>query len=1035
MERFWVLVVDSSTVLGIVSGVAGVALAAVALSRGSLRRGAGWTVVVLGGLVIVVAAVLVAEERATDGGQRLVDLLPAAAVGGAGLIAAGVGWLLLRRSPPTGEVRHLLRLAHRSIGDPAGQSWDVPSFVSLKLSRSPYSRTGPARAANLLRTDSTVLFVGGPAGAGKTVLLRHLTWRVLSQAGRRSHPVLPIYLDLADLLAGNPKLSAVELRTLLVDRVTATEPDVAPLVTRYLREDEAGVRWLLLADRFDEAVLAYGGDPTDAAHEVLAAFREVLAATPGSRVILAGREHEWIGTLAVPVLRISPLTRRQRRVMLQRLDMINPDRRRLVAKLLRRPALDELTGNPMLLRLTCEHFRATDAGDVPATPHEVLADVLTSRLTGSGNGPDLRHAAEDIAYHLASAGPAPDSMAPLLATLAADGRSDPRADLELLVATGLLHHERGSVSFAHRIFQDYFATCALLRPDRSVPAEALLTENAWQEPAIALLADGTDELRANLVAAAERLLSDASGGARIATTLDALRATEPDEPLPPQPDTFTWPPQVVHLLHVLTRGLRHHPEAVTARLQELIGGYALTALTTGTTFDIRVALTAVPLLDGPDGAWTVNRVLRGRSPWLRPLATQQLIAAPRIFRHIPLWTRLRAVVDLLGTGSGPRPTDPPGPHPDGLAERAVRHLSVVLPVAAVLVGLIFASWTPNLVRQADDLPSTAVAAVYPLMVLWGLYLAARSWWPPTRPITGDARQAAQLFSNGTMGLAIGMVAFAVLEPIMAVYDLLAGRPSQALLDLVNSVWLSWPASAALLIVDGAPMSTTDWIVPQLAAMRIGRKLLAEQLRPHRQPTGGTAQSPKATELFGWITPLLVIGAGIAGVATYQMPLTPQADNTPAKLALAALLIALAITNHYAFRLRRQHKLRHRIERSNGIPDCATLMELLYTASTKSETRFLLLLLRDHIPPPQLRPLATTLDDLERTVSYIGDMPSTTAAIPTRMWHYAPEPVTPDFTSWIRRYDREHPGRLGWLATGRQRQILAKVIDRAHTQQP
>jgi hypothetical protein len=1027
MVRFWVLVVDSSTVLGIVSGVAGVALAAVALSRGSLRRGAGWTVVILGGLVIVSAAVLATEER-TGGLRRLVDLVPAAIVGGAGLVAAGVGWLLLRRSPPTGEVRHLLRLAHRCLGESAGQPWDVASFVPLTLSRSPYSRTGSVQAGILLRRGPTVLFVDGPPGAGKTVLLRHAVWRILSRAGRRSRPVVPVYLDLADLLAGSPRLSAMELRKLLVERVTATEPDLAPLVTRYLREDEAGVRWLLLGDRFDEAVLAYGGDPTDAAHEVLAAFREVLAATPGSRVILAGREQEWIGSLAVPALRIAPLTRRQRRVMLHQLDMINPDRRRLVSRLLRRPALDELTGNPMLLRLTCEHFRATDAGEVPTTPHEVLAAVITSRLTGSGNGPDLRRTAEDVAYHLAGAGPAPDPMA----ALAADGHGDPCSDVELLVTAGLLQHEGGSVSFTHRIFEVYFATCALRRPDRPVPAETLLTEDAWQETVIALLAEGTDEFRASLVGTAERLLAEAMITAGIATDLQALRGIEPDEPLPPQPAIFTWPSRVVHVLHVLTYGLRHHPEAITPRLRELAGGYALTALTTGTTYDTRVALTAVPLLDGADGAWTVNRVLsEDGGPWLRPLGALQLLTAPQIFRHVPLWTRLRAVVNLLGTSAGPRPTDPPGPTPASPAERAVRDLSIVLPVTAVLAGLIFASWTPGLVQQAHDVPTAIMAAIYPPMVLCCLYLAGRPWWPPARRAASDARQATQLFSIGAVLLALEMLAYAILELITGGYDLLTGRPSQVLLDLVNSVWLSWPACAALLIVDGAPMSTTDWIFPHLPASRLGRKLLAERLRHYR--------SRSVTDLFrttilGWVTPVLVVAGGVAGAATYRMPLTPQADNAPVKLAAGALIIALAIANHFGIRLRRQHKLRRRIERSNGIPDCDTLKDLLYTARTKNETRVLLLLLRDHTPPAQLRPLTTTLDDLERTVSYVGDMPSTTFAIPARMWQYAPHPVTPGFATWIRRYDREHPGWLGWLATGRQRQTLAKIIDRAHTQQ-
>jgi hypothetical protein len=69
------------------------------------------------------------------------------------------------------------------------------------------------------------------------------------------------------------------------------------------------------------------------------------------------------------------------------------------------------------------------------------------------------------------------------------------------------------------------------------------------------------------------------------------------------------------------------------------------------------------------------------------------------------------------------------------------------------------------------------------------------------------------------------------------------------------------------------------------------------------------------------------------------------------------------------------------------------------------------------PHEMVRPAATVLSDLAIALDIVTRLvpAETTTRIPPEVWDYAPRFHNPGFSAWLKQYDKEHPGRLAWLA--------------------
>ncbi len=161
--------------------------------------------------------------------------------------------------------------------------------------------------------------------------------------------------------------------------------------------------------------------------------------------------------------------------------------------------------NPLFLSLLCEHMKSGHR--FPDNVHVVFETYVDTRLNRDKgrlerryglNTAHLRAAAENIAFCMASdlkLGLSPTRNRPQTAMgrlgMEVDDRFETFLDaLEYIrlarseVAADATHLP--TFTFAHRRFQEYFATCIVLREPSRVSPERLLTDARWRETAVVL---------------------------------------------------------------------------------------------------------------------------------------------------------------------------------------------------------------------------------------------------------------------------------------------------------------------------------------------------------------------------------------------------------------------------------------------------------------------------------------------------------------------------------------------------------------------
>jgi hypothetical protein len=381
-------------------------------------------------------------------------------------------------------------------------------------------------------------------------------------------------------------------------------------------------RWLFLFDSFDEIPDVLSADRIDETVQVYAdALFNFLHGMNRSRGVIASREFRGPYGFGWPRFTVQRLTAAQQRELIERADLPRAAEQAVINGIAAaEPPVARLTENPMLLGLLCEHVRET--GGFPGSSHTVFETFVASRLRRDaerverrfGIGPDtLRAVAEEIAFHLTadeSLGLSP-ARSQLGVALAAAGRGGTGLgrQLDALEYVKLASAPEGLASggdrpftFAHRRFQEYFATCVVIREPQRVSRDALLLDGRWRETAVTMLQTQPAVAVADLVADAEQRL------------LAGIATLPPDRPA----GFFPWPAESRHLLALLDAGAANRPDLVPARLRERLGELLRRAWEQGRRVDRKWALEGAALADPP----TTTRLIES------VFATDQPAAAP-----------------------------------------------------------------------------------------------------------------------------------------------------------------------------------------------------------------------------------------------------------------------------------------------------------------------------------------------------------------------------------------------------------------------
>jgi hypothetical protein len=510
-------------------------------------------------------------------------------------------------------------------------------------------------ARALASSEECQIVLEGEPGSGKSVAMRHVAIRVAEAASRsrRADSLLPVYVNLKELRRPEGEAVNGELVRRLV--FEALNPSGSHQGERFLKQEfDEGVdrgAWLFLFDSFDEIPdILSSVEADDAIKAYAQAIAEFLEPRRKCRGVVASREFRGPAHLRWARFRIRPLSEQRQAELIRKAELDGEAEDALVEAL---ASGDEelrlMARNPMFLSLLCE--QAAAKLPLAQTAHQALEAYVTDRLQRDQariweqfavRPEEVRQVAETVAYGMGATeglglSPARSALAEAAGfqgmAMACGGGLEECLDALVYMKVGRQYGdpETGTphFAFAHRRFQEYFATCVLLRePGRVAPSD-LLTNGRWRETAVVLLQTQPAEAVALLIAKAQQLLSglveQVAGAvedseAYVAAHGDA-NGKEDDEELP---EAFPWPTAARHLLDVLQHGLRGREQELPPVLRRDAARLVLTATIRGALPDRMWAMEVAGVVPEAVLCWLIQRAFSSKSNGLRNRAYRQL---------------------------------------------------------------------------------------------------------------------------------------------------------------------------------------------------------------------------------------------------------------------------------------------------------------------------------------------------------------------------------------------------------------------------
>jgi hypothetical protein len=404
----------------------------------------------------------------------------------------------------------------------------LPGFGQGRLRRE------PSLSKAVERSREPLVLLEGEPGSGKSVALRHVAQTMASRAHKSGNlrAVIPLYMNLKELKRDSDESIDRHLIERFILRVLNRVNDRD--VEEFLEDEfDAGLRegtWLFLFDSFDEIPEVLSSSEADEAIRSYGeAIRDFLSGMNRCHGIIASREYRGPRRLGWPRFRILQLSSDRRAQLIKRSGL--PVRVQDTVNAGLASATSDfrvMAGNPMFLGLLCNHMRGLQYAAFPENTHVVFETYIHSRLSRDtdrlrrrfGKTPsEVRVAAECLAFvMMADPGlglsPTRDQLRQASVRLGLDLGPDfdvlvdgleflKLARSEVVISSG----ESRPFTFAHRRFQEYFATSVVLREPDRVSSKELLTNALWRETAIVLLQIQSPEAIQPLLATALQLLN------------------------------------------------------------------------------------------------------------------------------------------------------------------------------------------------------------------------------------------------------------------------------------------------------------------------------------------------------------------------------------------------------------------------------------------------------------------------------------------------------------------------------------------------
>jgi hypothetical protein len=397
-------------------------------------------------------------------------------------------------------------------------------------------RREPSLTRALERSSERLILLEGDPGAGKSVALRHVAQNIANRASsaRQANSVLPIFVNLKELRCEPDEAVDRDLIRKFIFQSLNRIND--RFVDEFLESEfDRGLqdgRWVFLFDSFDEIPAVLSSTEADVViQQYSQAISDFLGGLNSCRGVVASRFYRGPSQAGWQKFRILELSSERQEDLVDRALLTTAVAIRLRGDLtLASDDIRSMAKNPMLLGLLCEHMRL--GNDFPSLAYEVFEKYFGYRFKRDAERvmqrfdlavDAIQREAEQLAFAMASSpvlGLSP-SRKLLHSTLGQMGfRWSERKLGRLLDALeymkigrsdrdGVASDER-QFTFSHRRFQEYFATCVVIRSPEAISPRQLLLDARWRETAVVLCQTGRPEAIHLLLEEANSIVSNAA---------------------------------------------------------------------------------------------------------------------------------------------------------------------------------------------------------------------------------------------------------------------------------------------------------------------------------------------------------------------------------------------------------------------------------------------------------------------------------------------------------------------------------------------
>ncbi|MCA2552614.1 MAG: NTPase (NACHT family), partial [Microcystis sp. M04BS1] len=473
--------------------------------------------------------------------------------------------------------------------------------------------------------------------------------------------------------------------------------------------------------------------------------------------------------------------------------------------------IQDMTKNPMFLGILCEDMR--DGSPFPENTHSVFENYLEKRLTRDADRlqrrfkltpAEVRTAAEKVAFCMSidpnlGLSPAREGIRGAMGRLGFKLRGNLEQYLNALEYLKLARSEAQIVAgdsqfftFAHRRFQEYFATCVVLSDLNRISPRQLLTDGRWRETAVVIFQTQPPEVFAPILAEARYLLDEIAGN--ISGLIDDPVGYVNQEAINKNlsvPKPFAWPTGLLPLLGLLQDGFISRIKELPDYIQMQAGRFLLTASSEGTLADQKWSLEVAGITSQPVLLWLLRHGFASESQWLKEVAYRQTARLSQIPDDIAADIR-QALVILFARNRLDKESFATHAHLSRL-DQASRYINIlrllkwINPIDIVLHIGVFFGLIGLLILSRYELFVLFAIVIAPLLFMSHLTLRkfpyfvyainhfANLFSLSSASYTSYLRSNIESFSSGTFLIYIRLIFFPLLWSIFAILAANTGK--------------------------------------------------------------------------------------------------------------------------------------------------------------------------------------------------------------------------------------------------------------------